>query len=78
MDNNLADCLLKFMQYMEGKLITREISGWKGWDDRNQIPDAELMVRLKKNLEERDYVDVANLSMFLWYRNRLFTLPVSR
>ena len=49
---------------MYGKLIQKLNEGYHGWDDPTS---KEGLIRiLKKNMERSDWVDVANIAMFLW------------
>jgi len=52
-----------FVVKMEKRLNEKSRRGWKGWDDDALFDD--MHKRLILNALEGDYVDVANLAMFL-------------
>jgi len=65
-----------FMRAAEQRLADKQHAGWRGWD---KISIRTLKTRLLHNVETEDWVDVANLAMFLWIRrwkdeNKAFTL----
>jgi hypothetical protein len=55
----------KFVATMERVLATKQADGWTGW---NTLSAKTLKIRLLKNVEQEDWVDVANLAFFLWVR----------
>jgi len=55
----------RFIATMEGALLTKKRIGWRGWDTMNVHT---LKTRLLKNVEEGDWIDVANYAFFLWER----------
>jgi hypothetical protein len=61
----LFEALGHFAHAMNDKLESRKMRGWKGW---NTISENSLRERLRHNIETEDWVDVANLAMFLWAR----------
>lgn len=49
---------------MEAKLIEKLRASWCGWDDPE---NADMLKRqLCQNILEGDWIDVANLALFLW------------
>jgi hypothetical protein len=54
-----------FMSMAELRLADKQHAGWRGWD---KIAPVKLKARLLHNIETEDWVDVANLAMFLWAR----------
>lgn len=54
-----------FMSCCKTRLIDKKAAGWTGW---NKLSEKHLQERLIKNMNNKDWVDVANLSMFLWAR----------
>lgn len=59
-----------FVGSMQSKLITKYDKGYCGWNDPRIETHSNLLRLLKKNLEECDYIDVANLAMMLHLRQR--------
>ncbi len=57
----------RFFAAMEGRLIGKQIQGWTGW---GQISTKRLTERLIKNVEQGDWIDVANFALFLWVRKQ--------
>ncbi len=68
--DKLEQCLTMFMDEMFTELVERVEQGYTGWNKRKKISDHELLLRLLKNAQEGHFIDVANLAMFLWWRNR--------
>ncbi len=54
-----------FFKMAEVRLGDKQHAGWTGWDT---IATTKLKARLLHNVETGDWVDVANLAMFLWTR----------
>lgn len=54
-----------FVNKMEYILAARQNDGWTGW---NTLSVKTLKGRLLKNVEQEDWVDVANMAFFLWVR----------
>lgn len=61
----LFTALGMFQSKMEHRLSEKQTDGWTGW---NTISVNVLKKRLIDNANRGDWVDVANLAMFLWYR----------
>ena len=53
-----------FTDAMFHKLTDKVISGYKGWDNPNILET--LKSKLADNINDQDWVDVANIAMFLW------------
>lgn len=66
----LMDTVNSFATEMQYKLSAKLEEGYTGWDDPSSLPTDYLEARLVVNLQNRDFVDVANLAMILWYRRR--------
>ena len=65
-----------FFHSAEMRLADKQRAGWSGW---NKLSTRTLKSRLLHNVEAGDWVDVANLAMFLWARrwrdeNKAFSL----
>lgn len=54
-----------FIRSCEIRLAEKQSAGWKGW---NTLSVSTLKKRLLHNVEQGDWIDVANLAMFLWAR----------
>lgn len=54
----------KFVKEMKSKLRSKMRCGYSGWDDGYN--KKMLEEKIKHNLLNKDYVDVANLAMMLW------------
>lgn len=57
-----------FLLAMGKKMIKKERAGAKGWDDPQVTSDATLTKQMRKNIDDRDWVDVANIAAILFYR----------
>lgn len=57
--------LCKFFYSMQGRLEDKDNEGWKGYDT---MDEEQLLERLKANVENKSWVDVANYAFFLWLR----------
>jgi len=64
----LHEMVDEFEDLMRSKLILNKQRGFMWWDDPETLPDSDLVRSLKENVEEGDWVDVANLAAILWYR----------
>lgn len=54
----------RFVSLMELKFGEKNRDGYTGWDDPK---NKDMILRkLKKNLDDGDYVDVGNLVVMLW------------
>lgn len=60
--DDLHTCFTEIMMY--NKLMDKYRQGYSGWDN----PDCErgLLDILRNNIVDEDWVDVANIAMFLW------------
>lgn len=68
--DDLIKAVFLFAKEMLCKLNNKYEEGWDGWDDKKQCDTAEFIERLKDHVDSRDWVDVANFAMFLWWRKR--------
>ncbi|MDD5540472.1 MAG: hypothetical protein PHG61_07270 [Candidatus Marinimicrobia bacterium] len=59
----LREAMNHFTVKMLKKLESKVFEGWFGWNERENIES--IHERLKYNLEQGDWVDVANLAMML-------------
>lgn len=57
----------RFFAAMELMLATKQADGWTGW---NTLSIKTLKARLLKNVEQGDWIDVANLTFFLWVKGQ--------
>ena len=64
MTQKLLMLIGKFTTMMTLKINKKTIQGYHGWD--LSINKATMLKKLRRNLKQEDYVDVANLAMFLW------------
>jgi len=74
MTDKQADALgmIAFTFAMTKRLDERAKTGepkYQGWHNLDTIED--LMQRLQKNVDERDMLDVANLAMMIWNKQRM-------
>ncbi len=61
----------RFFQACFSRMKEKYDMGWTGWDDPSNGPsNKELKERLIRNVEKGNWVDVANLGMMLWFRER--------
>ncbi len=65
MTQKLLTLIEKFTTMMALKIYKKIRQGSRGWDSPNY--KALMLKKLHRNLKQEDYVDVANLAMFLWY-----------
>lgn len=54
-----------FYRATELRLADKQRAGWRGW---NSLSAKTLRERLLRNVESGDWVDVANIAMFLWIK----------
>lgn len=64
----LFKSLVKFANAMFRKLVAKGRAGYRGFDDPNYTSNVTLTKNLRKNIKDRDWVDVANLALILQYR----------
>ena len=69
-DDDLRKADADFNRAKRGVLQEAEQAGWWGWDSPGEIKTSDLERRLLKNARKRDWVDVGNLAMMLWYRQK--------
>ena len=69
-DHDLRRANRAFNRARMERLEEKEDKGWTGWDDPQEIPSLELRQRIKKNVRQLHWVDVANLAMMLWAREK--------
>lgn len=62
--NKIIDCMGEFTAEMLKKILKKQRQGYSGWD--NQDCAAYMQRQLTKHTKEGDYLDVANIAMFLW------------
>ena len=55
-----------FSEVMFEKFVAKLKQGYNGWDRNTPDIIESITTRLGKNIEKGDWVDVANLAMFLW------------
>ncbi len=66
----LEKVLELFSQDMKARLDEKEKVGWKGWNRNSENNRIHLLIRLMENTRKRQWIDVANLAMFLWNLER--------
>lgn len=59
----------EFVEVVKKKLRKKQRQGYAGWDSLYYKPGIRL--QLVKNIKDRDWVDVAALSMMLWNLERM-------
>ena len=59
----LAAALKLFVRKMSRKLEAKVDDGWYGWCENENVDD--IFTKLLNNVSRGDFVDVANLAMFL-------------
>lgn len=63
--NELIEVAVEFNAEMLKKILAKERAGYQGWENPQM---AEYLRRqLVEHTEKGDYVDVANIAMFLWH-----------
>ncbi len=63
--NKVIDCLGKFNAEMLKKILKKSREGYSGWD--SQECAAYMQHQLSHHTVKGDYIDVANIAMFLWF-----------
>ncbi|HEC60896.1 MAG TPA: hypothetical protein ENI27_01425 [bacterium] len=58
----------RFSLEMKDVLVSKREEGFIGYDDQNEVRNAYLIGRIDANIDERDWIDVANLACILWNR----------
>ena len=66
--------MMLFITAMLLRLVEKHEKGWTGWDNETDITDDMLENKLRNNLENADYVDVAVYAGFLWILSNIITL----
>lgn len=62
----LANLMNAFSEAMFAKIVSKMQQGYSGWDKKDPIMIELLKNRLADNVNHGDWIDVANVSMFLW------------
>ena len=57
-----------FVNEMKHKIAKKLAAGFNYWDKPEKMSDEKVLEILKKNIDDKDWVDVANLAMFLHHR----------
>lgn len=65
--------LQPFVNTMNGKFIQKKEEGYTGWDDPEECSEDHLVRKLYANVEQEDWVDVANIAAILWWRKHNLT-----
>lgn len=60
----LATLMNEFSQQMFGRIINNKDAEYSGWDSEESIEN--IKAKLANGLNNGDWIDVANLCMFLW------------
>jgi len=68
-EKELSKAFSDFETAMKARLIQKEKEGYCGWNDKKKVSNNNLLFRILNALEERKYVDAANMCMMLHYRN---------
>ena len=62
--------LQPFVDVMNEKFIQKKKEGYTGWDDLDERMDDLLIRKLYTNIEQEDWVDVANIAAIRWWRRQ--------
>ena len=62
--------LQPFADAMNEKFIQKKKEGYTGWDDLDERMDDLLIRKLYTNIEQEDWVDVANIAAICWWRRQ--------
>ena len=62
----LANLMNTFSEAMFAKIVSKMQQGYHGWDRKDPVIIELLKNRLADNVNRGDWIDVANVSMFLW------------
>ena len=62
----LANLMNSFSEKMFAKVMAKMQQGYHGWDKKDPIMIELLNNRLSDNINRGDWIDVANVCMFLW------------
>ena len=68
--------LQPFVDAMNEKFIQKKKEGYTGWDDLDEPMDDLLIRKLYTNIEQEDWVDVANIAAILWWRKQKPNNPI--
>lgn len=60
----------EFKQAMLERLLQKLAEGYRGWDAPDAVVRHDLRARLLDNVKAGDWVDVANIAMFIWHAER--------
>ena len=63
--NKIIDCMGRFNSEMLKKILKKGRQGYTGWD--TQRCAAFMQRQLSKHAKKGDYIDTANIAMFLWF-----------
>jgi hypothetical protein len=61
--SEISSAILDFMMEMQDKMLLKYRQGYRGWDDKENFEI--IRRRLWDNIDDCDWVDVANLAMIL-------------
>lgn len=62
--NKVIECMGNFSAEMLKKILKKMKEGYCGWDNENHA--AYMQNQLTLHAKKCDYIDVANIAMFLW------------
>ena len=57
-----------FTHEMKAKLIKKFKQGYQGWEGADE---KYLLQELKRHVEKKDWIDVADFAMFLWAKEKV-------
>lgn len=69
MNTNLTSMLFSFFALMLLKFEEKEREGKTGWDSLTEEHEADIRYKLNEAVLLREWVNVANYSMILWYHD---------
>jgi len=62
----LATLMNTFTEKMFEKTMVKKKAGYRGWDSLSPETIESLKAKLADNINDGDWIDVANICMFLW------------
>uniref|UniRef100_A0A6M3JW59 Uncharacterized protein n=1 Tax=viral metagenome TaxID=1070528 RepID=A0A6M3JW59_9ZZZZ len=68
MDYKLFDLVFQSADAMMRKLYKKHLDGLRGWDKDAVISEDQLIAKLHRNLDKKDWIDVMALAAILTYR----------
>lgn len=80
LNSALEQAVNDFTQEMKNRLHEKELLGYTGWDNREEVNGLDLISAIRKDLDylrnasrkafQKYCIDIANRAMMLWYRSK--------